>query len=97
MKITATIISLITIFIFSWFVFFYPKTKNYDLASVSQNDPLYKIELKGIRRLMAHDLVSAILGKAYDTTYEILVPRISGIVNGNEIPEKRAIINSQET
>ena len=48
----------------------------------------YLVEMKGRRRLMAHDPISAIRGRTYEETLTIELPRIEGVIDGAEIPVK---------
>jgi hypothetical protein len=59
--------------------------KNYEQAYFSKHGSGYLVELKGKRYLLAHDPVSAILGKTSEETYEIEIPRIDGTIDGSEI------------
>ena len=64
-------------------------TKNYEQAYFSKHGSGYLVELKGKRYLLAHDPVSAILGKTSEETYEIEIPRIDGTIDGSEIRVER--------
>jgi len=50
-----------------------------------KHGPNYLVEMKGRRRLMAHDPVSAIRGRTYEETLTIELPRIEGVIDGAEI------------
>ena len=63
--------------------------KNYEQAYFSKHGSGYLVELKGKRYLLAHDPVSAILGKTSEETYEIEIPRIDGTIDGSEIRVER--------
>ena len=89
MKKALSIVSLIVLLIAGWLVFISNKAENYKNAFVTKDGSFYKIELKGVRYLMVHDPISALMGRTYEATYVINVPRITGIVKGNEIPVKK--------
>lgn len=61
-------------------------TGNYDRAYFTKQGASYLVEMKGRRRLMAHDPFSAIRGRTYEDTLTIIVPRIEGVIEGSEIP-----------
>ena len=65
------------------------RTGNDEHAYFVKHGPNYLVELKGRRRLMAHDPVSAIRGRTYEETLTMELPRIEGIVEGAEIPVRR--------
>jgi hypothetical protein len=46
----------------------------------------YVIELKGKRIGMAHDPITALMRRTYDSKLVLEVPRIQGVVSGKEIP-----------
>jgi hypothetical protein len=59
---------------------------NYKEAHYTKTQNSYLIEVKGKRRLMAHDPISLLMGKTYEAKQVFEVPRIEGIVKGSEIP-----------
>jgi hypothetical protein len=61
-------------------------TGNDEHAYFAKHGQGYSVEMKGRRRLMAHDPVSAVLGRTYEETLTIELPRIEGVVDGGEIP-----------
>ena len=61
-------------------------TSNDEHAYFVQDGPSYLVELKGRRRLMAHDPISAVRGRTYEETLTIELPRIEGVIEGGEIP-----------
>ena len=61
---------------------------NYERAYFAKHGATYLVEMKGTRRLMAHDPFSAIRGRTYEETLTIEVPRIEGMIEGAEIPVK---------
>ena len=63
-------------------------TSNDEHAYFSKHGASYLVELKGRRRLMAHDPVSAIRGRTYEETLTIELPRIEGVIEGADIPVK---------
>ena len=87
-KVTIVIIALVAISIIL-LVLLRPKTRNDETALVYKVDSSYLIVLMGTRYLMVHDPISALLGKTYNETYKIVVPRIEGIVKGSEIPAEK--------
>ena len=87
-KVTRIIIALVAISI-TFLVLLRPKIKNDEAALVYKVDSSYLVVLTGTRYLMAHDPISALLGKTYDETYRIVVPRIEGVVKGSEIPVEK--------
>ena len=61
-------------------------TGNYDRAYISKYGTKYFVEMKGTRRLMAHDPISALRGRTYEDSLMIELPRIEGVIKGSEIP-----------
>ena len=59
---------------------------NYERAYFTKSGRSYLVEMKGTRRLMAHDPISAIRGKTYEDTLTLELPRIEGEIEGSEIP-----------
>jgi hypothetical protein len=59
---------------------------NDEHAYFTKNGATYLVEMKGRRRLLAHDPASAVRGGTYEDTLTIEVPRIEGIIEGAEIP-----------
>ena len=59
---------------------------NDERAYYAKQGATYLVELKGTRRLMAHDPISAIRGRTYEETLIMQLPRIVGAINGTEIP-----------
>ena len=62
------------------------RTGNDEYAYFSKNGASYLVEMKGRRRLLAHDPLSAVRGRTYADTLTIELPRIEGIIQGAEIP-----------
>jgi hypothetical protein len=62
------------------------ETGNDEHAYFAKHGPSYLVEMKGRRRLMAHDPVSAARGRTYEETLTIELPRIEGVIEGTEIP-----------
>ncbi|MFC3150620.1 hypothetical protein ACFOEK_06260 [Litoribrevibacter euphylliae] len=58
---------------------------NYEEVSLYQDMTMYLVEVKGQRRLMAHDPISAIKGATYEETKHFKIPRSSGRIEGYEI------------
>lgn len=61
-------------------------TGNDEHAYFAKHGPSYQVELKGRRRVMAHDPVSAVRGRTYEETLTMELPRIEGVIEGTEIP-----------
>lgn len=59
---------------------------NYERAYFEKHGAGYLVEMKGTRRLLAHDPVSAAKGETYEETFTIEIPRIEGVIEGSEIP-----------
>ena len=59
---------------------------NYEHAYFVKQGAGCFVELKGTRRLMAHDPISGILGRTYEETLTLQLPRIEGVIKGSEIP-----------
>ena len=59
---------------------------NDERAYFARHGQSYLVEMKGRRRLMAHDPVSAIRGRTYEDTLTIELPRLEGTIDGSEIP-----------
>ena len=59
---------------------------NYERAYFAKQGTSYLVELKGTRRLMAHDPISAIRGRTYEETLTLQLPRLEGVIKGPEIP-----------
>src|SRR5215203_4427897 len=61
-------------------------TGNDEGARYAKHGATYLVEMKGRRRLMAHDPFSAIRGRTYEETLTLELPRIEGVIEGAEIP-----------
>lgn len=59
---------------------------NNERAYFAKQDRSYLVELKGTRRLMAHDPISGLRGRTYEETLTLQLPRIEGAIEGSEIP-----------
>lgn len=59
--------------------------KNSKYAYYTLNNNVYKIELSGKRVSMTHDPVSIIKGDRYNTQMVFSVPKIKGVIKGEEI------------
>ena len=64
-------------------------SKNYRTARYVEADGRYLVTMSGRRMLMAHDLISALLRLTEKTTNTFVLPRITGRIEGSEIPNKR--------
>lgn len=62
--------------------------KNDEQAYYTPQGPGYVIELRGRRYFLAHDPLSALRRKTYEATYQLVVPRIEGTIDGSEIPRR---------
>ena len=58
---------------------------NNDRAYYVQDGPVYRVEMKGWRFPLVHDPLSLLLGRTYEETLTIAVPRIDGLIEGKEI------------
>lgn len=61
-------------------------TGNYERAYFTKSGQVYLVEMKGRRRLLAHDPISA--GRTYEETLTLELPRIEGVIGGVEIPSQ---------
>jgi hypothetical protein len=61
-------------------------TRNYEQAYFSPQRTGYLVELQGKRHRLAHDPISLIVGRSYDETHELVLPRLEGTIDGREIP-----------
>jgi hypothetical protein len=59
---------------------------NYERAYFERQGASYLVELKGTRRLMAHDPISGLRGRTYEETLTLQLPRVEGIIEGSDIP-----------
>ena len=59
---------------------------NDERAYFTRQGPSYLVEMKGRRRLLAHDPISAARGRTYEETLTIELPRLEGVIEGAEIP-----------
>ena len=66
------------------------RTGNHERANFTKAGSKYLIELKGDRRRMAHDPLSAIFNGTYEETLTLELPRIEGVIQGSEIPAPAA-------
>ncbi len=64
------------------------KTSNDEIAVVARDGETYRITLSGTRYLMVHDPVSLLRRPRYTATKVLTVPRLTGTVDGAEIPVK---------
>lgn len=95
MKKVILIIVAILLIAVSLLVLLRPKVRNNATALIYKENASYLIVLTGTRYLMVHDPISALLGKTYNETYKITVPRINGIVAGSEIPVEKGYYHYQ--
>ena len=78
--------SLLAMCLFLMLMLACSRVGNYETAYFEQQGSAYLVELKGTRRLMAHDPISAIRGRTYEETLTMQLPRIEGVIKGAEIP-----------
>lgn len=64
------------------------KSKNYPTAWYVETNGNYVITVSGRRMLMAHDPISALEAKTYERSNSFVVPRITGRIEGSEIPRE---------
>jgi hypothetical protein len=66
-------------------------TKNYnnEVSTYKVADNGYQINLTGMRGNMAHDPISFVFRGSSEISETLNVPRISGVVKGNEIPTEK--------
>jgi hypothetical protein len=62
------------------------RTGNDERAYFVKRGTTYVVEMRGRRRLLSHDPLSAIRGRTYEETLTIELPRIEGVIEGAEIP-----------
>jgi hypothetical protein len=62
---------------------------NDEVAHFTMRGSGYLVEMKGRRRLMTHDPISAVRGRTYEETLTIELPRIEGVIEGTEIQVKQ--------
>ena len=62
------------------------KTSNDEIATVARDGESYRITMTGTRYLMVHDPISALQRPTYRATRVLDVPRLTGTVEGAEIP-----------
>ena len=68
---------------------FFKNTENHSNAYYIKRGSSFEITVSGTRFLMSHHPISALSGKTYVATHTFIVPRITGIVTGDEIPRKK--------
>ena len=61
---------------------------NYERAYYARHGATYFVEMKGRRRRLAHDPLSALRGRTYEETLTLELPRIEGAIDGAEIPAR---------
>jgi hypothetical protein len=61
------------------------RTGNDERAYVVKQGARYVVEMKGRRRVLAHDPISALRGRTYDETFTIELPRVDGVIDASEI------------
>ena len=62
------------------------RTGNDERAYFVKRGTTYVVEMRGRRRLLSHDPLSAIRGRTYEETLTIELPRLEGVIEGAEIP-----------
>jgi hypothetical protein len=86
-KIILIVLSIIVALLPIFFWLFTSPAKNYKTAYIQPHGSVFKITVKGKRLLMVHDPVSWIFRDTYEDSVEFLIPRQTGVINGNEIQE----------
>jgi hypothetical protein len=69
------------------------RSENYEQARYVESGTRYEVTLRGKRLLMAHDPISALQGKTYEDRFVLDLPRLSGLVRGDEIPVRPGYYN----
>ena len=59
---------------------------NEDRAHVAKDGSGYHVEMKGWRFPLVHDPLSLLVERTYEDTLTLDLPRIDGVIEGNEIP-----------
>ena len=59
---------------------------NDERAYFARDGHVYRVEMKGWRFPLVHDPVSLFLGRTYEETLTMELPRIEGVIEGTEIP-----------
>ena len=59
---------------------------NDPVAKITKKGAYYEIAMTGKREYMAHDPISYVFRGSYPSSNSIFVPRVSGVVRGEEIP-----------
>ena len=62
------------------------RSENYEQAHYVESGVRFEVTLRGKRMLMAHDPISMIQGKTSEEGLVLDLPRLSGLVSGDEIP-----------
>jgi hypothetical protein len=60
--------------------------RNVERAYFSSDGPGYLVEMKRWRFPLVHDPLSLLLGRTYEETLTMRLPRIEGVIDGTEIP-----------
>ena len=60
--------------------------RNDDRAYFTRNGDVYRVELKGWRFPLVHDPLSLLVERTREATLTMELPRIEGVIDGNEIP-----------
>ena len=59
---------------------------NYERAYYTKQGATYFVEMKGRRRVMAHDPFTALRGRTYEESVTLELPTIEGVIDGVDIP-----------
>jgi hypothetical protein len=63
--------------------------RNDERAYFARDGHIYRVEMKGQRFPLVHDPVSLLLGRTYEETFTMELPRIEGDIEGTEIGPSR--------
>ena len=85
-KIVRLVLSIIIGLIGTAYYIFVPAATNNKTATIEKFENQYKVTVSGKRSLMVHDLISVFERKTYTESFDFIVPRAEGIINGEEIP-----------
>lgn len=89
LKITRRLISAIGGLLIASFYLFVSPTRNHEMATIESHDNQFLLTLTGERLLMAHDPISFLKRGTYIETFQIVIPRDNGKIEGIEIPREQ--------
>ena len=82
-------VRLLSIGLFIIIYFSISPTNNNEIATIEKFENLYIVTVTGKRLLMPHDPISLLKRETYLDTFKVSVPRVEGIINGQEIPTEK--------